>query len=238
MESIRCVAFAGSSWTTGTVRLHGASSRAACSNWSGVGKGAVVRAAGGTRLVAVFAGGQSAKKDPKVEQAKQELLGLLKKARLGRAVANDEALRAEYNSAIANVERLNSSKEPVYDRNLSVRWRLVYTDSQSILGTKRPPIARPNDDIFQTIDASKAQVVNEETTMLFGVLPAKVAVRASLEIKSSTRVNVKFEEFSFLGFLKVKAPDTFRGWLETTYLDESLRISRGNLGNVFVLIKE
>lgn len=35
--------------------------------------------------------------------------------------------------------------------------------------------------------------------------------------------------------IPVKAPNTARGELETTYLDEDLRISRGDKGNLFIL---
>lgn len=46
---------------------------------------------------------------------------------------------------------------------------------------------------------------------------------------------VQFKEFKLLGLLPVKAPASAAGELEITYLDDDLRISRGNRGNLFVL---
>ncbi|XP_030478661.1 probable plastid-lipid-associated protein 4, chloroplastic isoform X2 [Cannabis sativa] len=43
------------------------------------------------------------------------------------------------------------------------------------------------------------------------------------------------ESWPFFNQIPFKAPDRFRGELDTTYLDEELRVSRGDLGNLFIL---
>ena len=48
-------------------------------------------------------------------------------------------------------------------------------------------------------------------------------------------LQVQFKEFKLLGLIPVKAPASATGELEVTYLDEELRVSRGNKGNLFVL---
>lgn len=50
------------------------------------------------------------------------------------------------------------------------------------------------------------------------------------------QVNVKFEYFT-VGILPFPAPrgDVFTSWLDVTYLDRDLRLSRGAKGNIFVL---
>jgi len=49
-------------------------------------------------------------------------------------------------------------------------------------------------------------------------------------------VAVKFEAFKvFNGLITVPAPEAATGILQFTYLDEDLRLSRGDRGNLFVL---
>ena len=81
-------------------------------------------------------------------------------------------------------------------------------------------------------------------------------VTAELTPMSKSRVAVQFKTFKLLGLVPVQAPPSARGTLDTTYLDDDLRISRGdkgacllfrhsvvvaqhmlNTGNLFVLTK-
>ena len=54
----------------------------------------------------------------------------------------------------------------------------------------------------------------------------------------TSKVEVLFKTFYLLGFIPVKAPASAKGELEITYLDEDLRICRGDKGNLFVLLME
>lgn len=59
---------------------------------------------------------------------------------------------------------------------------------------------------------------------------------AELTPVSRSVVAVRFLQFSvFRGLIKFNAPDTARGSLDTTFLDEELRVSRGDKGNLFIL---
>lgn len=60
-------------------------------------------------------------------------------------------------------------------------------------------------------------------------------VKAELTPETKSRVGVQFKEFKLLGLIPVTAPDSAKGKLDTTYLDEQLRVSRGDRGNLFVL---
>lgn len=52
-----------------------------------------------------------------------------------------------------------------------------------------------------------------------------------------TTVAVRFNTFKLFGWLSIKAPETATGILQVTYLDEDLRLSRGDRGNLFLLRK-
>ncbi|KAM0835744.1 hypothetical protein ACQ4PT_062748 [Festuca glaucescens] len=65
--------------------------------------------------------------------------------------------------------------------------------------------------------------------ILFGM------VTANLVPLTSRRVAVKFDYFKIFSLIQIKAPGRGKGELEITYLDEELRVSRGDKGNLFVL---
>ncbi|KAG5625580.1 hypothetical protein H5410_010798 [Solanum commersonii] len=58
---------------------------------------------------------------------------------------------------------------------------------------------------------------------------------ANLVPLNARRVAVKFDSFTIASLISIKNRGSGRGELEITYLDEELRISRGNQGNLFIL---
>jgi len=146
----------------------------------------------------------------------------------GRGVTASQNDRAEIDAMCAQLERMNPTKE-VLGPYLSADWLLEYTTSDSILGTRRPFFLRANGPIYQTIRAEKLEARNQETWPWFS------AVEATLVPMSKNKVAVQFQTFYIGSLIPIKAPPTARGELEITYLDEDLRISRGDKGNLFVL---
>lgn len=165
-------------------------------------------------------------------------------------------------SAIQQLEDTNPTKQPLEAKDLlNGDWRLLYTTSKGILGLDRFPLFKMG-QIYQCIRVSEAKVYNIAEIIGLPMLEGLVSVVATFEPVSERRVNVIFER-SIIGLQRLfgyNTPGKFiqqiesgkkflpldfkinrgeqQGWLETTYLDQDMRIGRGNEGNVFVLTKE
>ncbi|RZC54279.1 hypothetical protein C5167_013136 [Papaver somniferum] len=127
-----------------------------------------------------------------------------------------------------DLEKVNSVKEPLKSDLLNGKWELIYTTSASILQTQRPKLLRSRAN-YQAINADILRAQNMESWPFFN------QVTADLTPLNSRKVAVQFDQFKILGLIPVKAPGRARGELEITYLDEELRVSRGDKGNLFIL---
>lgn len=126
------------------------------------------------------------------------------------------------------LEAVNPTKAPLKSDLLNGKWELIYTTSLSILQTSRPKILRSKVN-YQAINADILRAQNMESWPFFN------QVTADLTPVNAKKVAVKFDFFKIGGLIPVKAPDRAVGALEITYLDEDLRVSRGDKGNLFIL---
>ncbi|KAK6143746.1 hypothetical protein DH2020_024094 [Rehmannia glutinosa] len=94
---------------------------------------------------------------------------------------------------------------------------------------QRPKFLRPNGKIYQAINVDTLRAQNMETWPFFN------QATANLVPLNARRVAVKFDTFKIAALIPIKSRGSGRGQLEITYLDEELRISRGNQGNLFIL---
>ncbi|MEG3437591.1 PAP/fibrillin family protein [Pannus brasiliensis CCIBt3594] len=179
-----------------------------------------------------------------------------------RGLLVTEADRVRILGAIEQLEDTNPNPKPIEVKHLlSGNWRLLFTTSRGILGIDRFPLFQLG-QIYQYIDADSAKLYNIAEIVGVPLLEGTIAVAATFEPMSDRRVAVKFERsiLGFQRFLNYRSPREFiesiesgqkfppfdfsienreqRGWLEITYLDEDLRVGRGNEGSVFVLAKE
>ncbi|MEH2249789.1 PAP/fibrillin family protein [Nostoc sp.] len=164
-------------------------------------------------------------------------------------------------AAIANLEDFNPTPHPVEANNLlDGNWRLLYTTSKALLNLDRLPLCKLG-QIYQCIRVETTSVYNIAEIYGLPYLEGLVSVAAKFEPVSDRRVQVKFER-SIIGLQRLiqynslvtfiqqieagrKFPgidvainsDKQQGWLDITYIDNDLRIGRGNEGSVFVLSK-
>ncbi|WP_009630980.1 PAP/fibrillin family protein [Synechocystis sp. PCC 7509] len=163
--------------------------------------------------------------------------------------------------AIAQLEERNPTSSPVEASELlEGDWRLLYTTSSGLLNIDRFPLLKLG-QIYQSIRVQTSSIYNIAEIYGLPYLEGLVSVAAKFEPLSQRRVQVKFKR-SILGLQRLisyQSPASFiqqieqgqkfaavdfaldsreqQGWLDITYLDNDLRIGRGNEGSVFVLTK-
>ncbi|NEQ42580.1 MAG: fibrillin [Leptolyngbya sp. SIOISBB] len=192
---------------------------------------------------------------------KTELLEAVASTNRGLLASSDD--RQAIQSLAATLEDRNPYPEPLAaTAQLNGIWRLLYTTSDELLGINRFPLYQLG-QIYQCI-YDEARIYNIAEVVGLPQLSGLVSVGASFEAVSTKRVNVAFERgvFGLQTLLGYENPQQFiqklqdqskfpwwqgidfrinrdrqSGWLEVTYLDDDLRIGRGNQGSLFVLRK-
>lgn len=178
-----------------------------------------------------------------------------------RGILANQSQRQSIGSAIAQLEDLNPTPRPLEATQLlNGNWRLLYTTSSGLLNLDRLPLFKVG-QIYQCIRVETASVYNIAEIYGLPLIEGLVSVTAKFEPISERRVQVKFKR-SIIGlknligytnpenfiqqiqagkkFTAIDFPiksDQQQGWLDTTYIDNDLRIGRGNEGSVFVLTK-
>ena len=191
---------------------------------------------------------------------KAELLEAI--AGKNRGLLANEIDKVRVLSAIQQLEDHNPTPKPIEAKELlEGDWRLLYTTSKGILGLDRFPLFQLG-QIYQCIRTAEARVYNVAEVVGVPWLEAIVSVSARFEPVSERRINVIFER-SIIGLQRLlgyNCPNKFiqeleqgkkfppfdfgienreqKGWLDITYLDEDMRVGRGNEGNVFVLARD
>ncbi|XP_075477203.1 putative plastid-lipid-associated protein 4, chloroplastic isoform X1 [Primulina tabacum] len=162
-----------------------------------------------------------------IESLKQDLLEAIVPLDRGAAATPEDQQRIEL--IVRKLESMNKVKEPLKSNLLNGKWELLYTTSKSILQYERPKLLRPNGKIYQAINVDTLRAQNMETWPFFN------QATANLVPLNEKRAAVKFDSFKIAALIPVKSRGSGRGQLEITYLDDELRVSRGNQGNLFIL---
>ncbi|XP_059648147.1 probable plastid-lipid-associated protein 4, chloroplastic [Cornus florida] len=166
------------------------------------------------------------KKPKDAKPIKEELLEAIEPLDRGADATPEDQQRID--QIARKLEAVNPTKEPLKSNLLDGKWELIYTTSSSILQTQRPKILRSRTN-YQAINVDTLRAQNMESWPFFN------QVTADLTPLNAKKVAVKFDFFKIAGLIPIKAPGRARGELEITYLDEELRVSRGDKGNLFIL---
>ncbi|KAL7540193.1 hypothetical protein ACHAXR_012317 [Thalassiosira sp. AJA248-18] len=173
-------------------------------------------------------------KDVRRTQLKKEILDLASATKRGLTATDEQ--KQEMESLFEKLETLNPTSNPliVNAKKPSVNgdWSLDYTTSDSILGKGGFPRVGP---IIQNIDTTTLSAKNSEVVK-YAVVNVPRSITAELSPVDGKFTDVKFKRFN-LGPIGFDAPDSFRGALDITYLDEEVRLTRGDKGNIFVLTR-
>ncbi|MGB0560794.1 MAG: PAP/fibrillin family protein [Spirulinaceae cyanobacterium] len=192
---------------------------------------------------------------------KAELLQAL--AGQNRGLLTQELNRVAILAAIAALEDHNPTPEPTRRADLlDGDWRLLYTTSRELLGIDRYPLLQLG-PVYQCIRTASQSVYNFAEVEGIPFLEGLVCVSAGFEVLSERRLGVNFKRslISLQRLIDYQSPAAMiqqlesgekkfmaidldlserdrQGWVDLTYLDETLRINRGNEGSVFVLAKD
>uniref|UniRef100_A0A0D9W4W8 Plastid lipid-associated protein/fibrillin conserved domain-containing protein n=1 Tax=Leersia perrieri TaxID=77586 RepID=A0A0D9W4W8_9ORYZ len=160
--------------------------------------------------------------------------------------------RSEIHALVELLESRNPTPEPTDKLQDKVDgcWRLIYS-TISILGKKRTKLGLRDfislGDFFQMIDVKEEKAINviKFSARALKILSGQLTIEASYKITNKTRVDITLKSSTITPdqlmnifqknydmLLAIFNPE---GWLEITYVDESLRIGRDDKANIFVL---
>jgi hypothetical protein len=165
-------------------------------------------------------------------------------------------------ASVSQLESLNPTPRPVESADqLNGNWRLLYTTSEDLLRIDQVPFCKLG-QIYQCVRVQSSKIYNIAEVIGLPFAQSIFSVVARFEPVSERRVQVQFER-SIVGLQRLigyHTPSEFinqieagqkftafdfkitsrdrQGWLDITYLDQDLRIGRGNVGSIFILAKE
>jgi hypothetical protein len=151
-------------------------------------------------------------------------------------------------SVVGDADRFPDAWKPRNAREGEANVETKAFNAQGSVSAAGIPVETANRVVVQTIDVDQSRVTND-IGLEWGRLIASGRFRASPSVPN--RALVSFDTFKFqfeggfsidVGFLfpiiKFVRRSQENGWLETTFIDQDIRIGRGNKGTMFVLTRQ
>ncbi|CAM6105059.1 unnamed protein product [Calypogeia fissa] len=195
-----------------------------------------------------------------IEDLKQAVMRAVSNTNRGKDTTYQQ--RQAILNLIEKLEVLNLTQDPINSPLFSGRYALLYTapvdekTADKYAGTEEGPfLARVKPAAFgsvrqirstQVLDTLGGAAQNIADFIVFGVngsLNIKGSVvKAAPSSKGAIRVDVTFESF-VITIGKWTSPSISlswinpKGWIDTTFLDEDMRVGRGDKGSIFVAVR-
>ncbi|XP_004306596.1 PREDICTED: probable plastid-lipid-associated protein 7, chloroplastic isoform X2 [Fragaria vesca subsp. vesca] len=161
------------------------------------------------------------------------------------------AKKSEIEGLVEQLESQNPTPDPTVNlEKVGGCWKLVYS-TITILGSRRTKLGLRDfislGDFYQNIDVAKGKAVNviEFNVRGLNLFNGRLTIVASFKKASKSRVDISYDNSTIT---PVQLMNVFRknydillgifnpdGWLEITYVDDTVRIGRDDKGNIFIL---
>ncbi|PUZ48329.1 hypothetical protein GQ55_7G237300 [Panicum hallii var. hallii] len=167
--------------------------------------------------------------------AKAELLRLIADQGRGLETQSDPARLADIVSCIDALAAVSPGVDTVSDAaKLSGTWRLLWTTEQEQLFIVRnaPFFRTAAGDVLQVIDVPGGALNNVITFPPSGAF----VVNGDIEVQPPQRVNFRFTRAVLRGSnWEVPFPPFGKGWFDTVYLDDDIRVAKDIRGDYLVV---
>ncbi|KAF0894073.1 hypothetical protein E2562_033960 [Oryza meyeriana var. granulata] len=167
--------------------------------------------------------------------AKDDLLRLIADQRRGLDTQSDPSRLADIVSCIDALAASAPGADTVSDADkLSGTWRLLWTTEQEQLFIVRnaPFFRTTAGDVLQVIDVPGCALNNVITLPPSGAF----VVNGTIEIQPPQRVNFRFTRAMLRGSnWEVPFPPFGKGWFDTVYLDDDIRVAKDIRGDYLVV---
>ncbi|MBW4507154.1 MAG: PAP/fibrillin family protein [Scytonematopsis contorta HA4267-MV1] len=201
--------------------------------------------------------------DRQLPDLQRELISICESTNLGFNSTSE--LKEQIETLAERIETLNPTNEPTNQMELvQGHWQLLYStfglEREATLERlsfgKLPNVSVTVTNIFQDIYTDGQQYTNIVEFALDSGIKGQVVVVGCYTVEGSQRLNIDFletyventstnltESVLFMktlgmdGKSNLKSTLSFNGWSDITYLDEDLRLMRGNNQNLYVLKK-
>jgi len=186
-----------------------------------------------TQRTRVRAGASTRAFDPRDARALQKLGA---RENLLDAIARKDDARAR--DGVLECEKLSVGENFAVDSRLYGRWRLIWSEQAK----DSNPLQRALGGVFANYQTFERPTGVRNTVELG---PVTIEARARSEAVGETRTNVWIDEVdvrvggrTLKTFTLAPRPGAGQGWVEQLFLDDRVRISRGNKGSVFVHVRD